>query len=84
MKNYREVARLLLRTGYTLQSAGVTAGKFHPAVTDRQRRFLVAGNGDNAFFYPAQDAIEEFETRIGGLDALATVVDLKLSELSDD
>ena len=80
-KNYWEAARNMIRSGAILQANGATVGKYQAAVPDRSKQFLVTGNGPDAFFYPAQDAVDEFVTRVGQ-NSLVEAVDRKVSELN--
>ena len=69
--NYREAAKNMIRDGTVLQIRGVTVGKYQTAVRDPGKQFLVTGHGPDAFFYPAQDAIEEFVARVGAVGLMA-------------
>lgn len=69
--NCRAISRHMIRDGVILQANGATVGKYQSAVRDTGKQFMVTGNGPDAFFYPAQDAIEEFVARVGAVGLMA-------------
>lgn len=83
ISTYQDAALNALNRRLVLKAAGSTVGPYRGAIgATPNRQFLVTGNGTDAFFGYATEALDEFVQRVGapGIVAAVSMADRSIAE----